>query len=121
MDNWCTFTDISGCVLLPESVQVHTACGFGYSRGGFAGPGDLGGEGYYTQRLDFQHGAPDHRHAYGSGRILRDHRQYEGGGWNCLCAAGCDFAGNLLFFSEKIVFEQAGICHCPAGTVCVAG
>ena len=55
------------------------------------------------------------------GIILRDHRQYADGGWNCLCAAWRDFAGNLLFFSEKIVFEQAGIFHCPASTVRVAG
>ena len=120
MDNWCTFTDISGCVLLPESVQVHTACGFGYCRRGFAGPGDLGGEGYYTQRLDLQHGETDHWNAYGCSRILRYHRQHADGGGDYLCSIGCDFAGDILFFSEKIIFEQTGINYGIASIVCAA-
>lgn len=92
----------------------------GYCRRGFAGPGDLGGEGYYTQRLDLQHGETDHWNAYGCSRILRYHRQHAGGGGDYLCSIGCDFAGDILFFSEKIIFEQTGINYGIAGIECAA-
>ena len=35
-------------------------------------------------------------------------------------AAGCDFAGDILFFSEKIIFEQDGFHHSVTGIVCAA-
>ena len=33
---------------------------------------------------------------------------------------GCDFAGDILFFSEKIIFEQDGFHHSVTGIVCAA-
>lgn len=83
------------------------------------GPGESGGEGYYTQRLDLQHGETVWD-AYGCSRILRYHRQHADGGGDYLCSIGCDFAGDILFFSEKIIFEQDGFHHSVTGIVCAA-
>ena len=62
----------------------------------------------------------DHWNAYGCSRILRYHRQHADGGGDYLCSIGCDFAGDILFFSEKIIFEQTGINYGIAGIVCAA-
>ena len=70
--------------------------------------------------LDLQHGETDHWNAYGCSRILRYHRQHADGGGDYLCSIGCDFAGDILFFSEKIIFEQTGINYGIAGIVCAA-
>ena len=42
------------------------------------------------------------------------------GGGDYLRSIGCDFAGDILFFSEKIIFEQTGINYGIAGIVCAA-
>ena len=73
-----------------------------------------------AQRLDLQHGETDHWDAYGCSRILRYHRQHADGGGDYLCSIGCDFAGDILFFSEKIIFEQDGFHHSVTGIVCAA-
>ena len=119
MDNWCTFTDISGCVLLPESVQVHTACGFGYSRGG---------SGQKVVEKDITPNdwiSSTERRIIGMPTVTAAFYAITGSmqtavGIACVLL-GAILLGNLLFFSEKIVFQQAGIFHCPASTVRVAG
>ena len=67
-----------------------------------------------------EHGETDHWNAYGCSRILRYHRQHADGGGDYLRSIGCDFAGDILFFSEKIIFEQTGINYGIAGIVCAA-
>ena len=42
------------------------------------------------------------------------------GSGDYLCSIGCDFAGDILFFSEKIIFEQDGFHHSVTGIVCAA-
>ena len=81
---------------------------------------DIAAEALLAQRLDLQHGETDHWNAYGCSRILRYHRQHADGGGNYLRSIGCDFAGDILFFSEKIIFEQTGINYGIAGIVCAA-
>ena len=66
----------------------------------------VGGEGYYTQRLDLQHGETDHWNAYGCSRIYGITGSMQTAAGITCVLLGAILLGTFYFFLRKLSLSR---------------